>query len=81
MTLGDLHGLLSAGDRVVSTLRRPSPDLLLARLAELADDPQALSRLHSQLERLARAVVDCRTIPVSVELRDPPTGNNRRDPA
>lgn len=71
MTFGDLYTLVQAAERVSSSLRRPTPDALLARLADLADSPEELGRLHANIERLARAVHDCRAIPVAVELREP----------
>lgn len=68
MTLGTLTAMLQANDRILVSLRRATPDLVLARLAEIADDEKALKQLHSNLEMLARMTVAARNLGVTVHL-------------
>lgn len=66
MTLGNVIGIVSAADRIIFSLRRDSPEKLLARLADIADDEAALQRLYMEIEQLNRNMQLLRRIPVEV---------------
>lgn len=66
MTLGNVVGLVSASDRIIASLRRGNSEQLLARLADIADDPKALNRLWVEIEQLNRNIQLLRRIPVEV---------------
>lgn len=66
MTLGNVIGIVSAADRIIFSLRRDSPEKLLARLADIADDEAALHRLYMEIEQLNRNMQLLRRIPVEV---------------
>lgn len=66
MTLGHLTLLLQSADRILSSLRKPTAESLLERLAELADDEDALKKLHANLEALARSSVAARSVTITI---------------
>lgn len=68
MTVGELFKLIAAADRIVGTLGRPTPERLLERLAELADDEAALERLHRNIVLLTQALLELRSVPVQARV-------------
>lgn len=66
MTLGNVIGIVSSADRVITSLRRDNPEKLLARLADIADDEAALNKLYVEIEQLNRNIQLLRRIPVEV---------------
>lgn len=76
MTVAQLVALVQAADRVVVSLQRPTPERLLERLAELADDAAALARLHRNVENLSRGLQEVRALPVGLAVDDVPEKND-----
>lgn len=78
MTVGRLVALVQAADRVVHSLQRPTPERLLERFAELADDEAALERLHRNVALLSQALLELRAVPVQARVEmssgEPPQG-------
>jgi len=66
VTLGNIIGLTHSADRILKSLRRADPNQLLARLADIADDEQALKKLFHDIEQLHRNINLIRRIPVEV---------------